>query len=54
MAEVQPLKTLRYEQSVVGPLDGVIAPPYDVIDEELRAELVAKSPYNVVEQRLGV
>lgn len=49
MAEVQPLKTLRYEQSVVGPLDGVIAPPYDVIDEGLRAELVAKSPYNVVE-----
>ena len=54
MAEVQPLKTLRYEQSVVGPLDGVIAPPYDVIDEELRAELVAKSPYNVVEIDLPV
>jgi uncharacterized protein (DUF1015 family) len=54
MAEVQPLKTLRYEQSVVGPLGGVIAPPYDVIDEELRAELVAKSPYNVVEIDLPV
>jgi uncharacterized protein (DUF1015 family) len=54
MAEVQPLKTLRYEQSVVGPLDGVIAPPYDVIDAELRAELVAKSPYNVVEIDLPV
>jgi uncharacterized protein (DUF1015 family) len=54
MAEVQPLKTLRYEQSVVGPLEGVIAPPYDVIDAELRAELVAKSPYNVVEIDLPV
>jgi uncharacterized protein (DUF1015 family) len=54
MAEVQPLKTLRYEQSVVGPLEGVIAPPYDVIDAELRAELVSKSPYNVVEIDLPV
>jgi uncharacterized protein (DUF1015 family) len=54
MAEVQPLKTLRYEQSVVGPLDDVIAPPYDVIDAELRAELVTKSPYNVVEIDLPV
>jgi uncharacterized protein (DUF1015 family) len=54
MAEVQPLKTLRYEQSVVGPLEGVIAPPYDVIDAELRAELVAKSPYNAVEIDLPV
>jgi uncharacterized protein (DUF1015 family) len=54
MAEVQPLKTLRYEQSVVGLLEGVIAPPYDVIDDDLRAELVAKSPYNVVEIDLPV
>ncbi len=49
MADVQPLRTLRYEPSVAGPLEDVIAPPYDVIDEELRAELVARSPRNVVE-----
>ena len=54
MAEVQPLKTLRYEPSVVGALDDVIAPPYDVIDAELRAELVARSPHNVVEVDLPV
>ena len=54
MAEVQPLQTLRYDLSVVGPLDGVIAPPYDVIDDELRAQLVAQSPYNVVEVDLPV
>jgi uncharacterized protein (DUF1015 family) len=54
MAEVQPLQTLRYEPSVTGPLDGVIAPPYDVIDDELRAQLVARSPYNVVEIDLPV
>ncbi len=49
MAEVQPLRTVRYEPSAAGPLEDVIAPPYDVIDAELRAELVARSPNNVVE-----
>jgi uncharacterized protein (DUF1015 family) len=49
MADLQPLRTLRYEPSVVGPLEDVIAPPYDVIDAELRAKLAARSPYNVVE-----
>ena len=49
MADVQPLQTLRYETSVAGSLDSLIAPPYDVIDARLRAELVASSPYNVVE-----
>ena len=48
MADLQPLRTLRYEPSVVGSLEDVIA-PYDVIDAELRAQLAARSPYNVVE-----
>jgi uncharacterized protein (DUF1015 family) len=49
MADLQPLRTLRYEPSAVGSLEEVIAPPYDVIDAELRARLAARSPYNVVE-----
>ena len=49
MAEVKPLRTLRYDAATAGPLEDVIAPPYDVIDDELRAQLVARSPYNVVE-----
>jgi uncharacterized protein (DUF1015 family) len=49
MADVQPLRTLRYEPDVAGPLEDLIAPPYDVIDAELRAELARRSPYNVVE-----
>ncbi len=48
MADIRPLRTLRYEPAVVGPLDRVVAPPYDVIDAEERAELMARSPYNVV------
>jgi uncharacterized protein (DUF1015 family) len=49
MADVQPLKTLRYEPRTAGPFQDVIAPPYDVIDDDLRAELAARSPFNVVE-----
>jgi uncharacterized protein (DUF1015 family) len=49
MADVQPLKTLRYDLATVGSLDAVAAPPYDVIDAPLRAELAARSPFNVVE-----
>ena len=49
MADVQPLMTLRYEPSAVGSLEDVIAPPYDVIDAEERAQLLGRSPFNVVE-----
>src|ERR1700712_1113260 len=49
MAEIQPLRALRYDLNAVGSLDAVAAPPYDVIDGPMRAELAARSPFNVVE-----
>lgn len=48
MADVQPLRALHYDPAVAGPLQDVVAPPYDVIDAEQRAELIARSPFNVV------
>jgi len=48
MADIQPLRALHYDLSVVGSLADVVAPPYDVIDADQRAELIARSPYNVV------
>src|SRR5918912_3465422 len=48
MADVQPLRALHYDPAVVGALDAVVAPPYDVIDPAQRRELAARSPYNVV------
>jgi uncharacterized protein (DUF1015 family) len=48
MADVQPLRALHYDPSVTGSLADVVAPPYDVIDAEQRAGLIARSPYNVV------
>jgi uncharacterized protein (DUF1015 family) len=48
MADVQPLRALHYDPAVVGPLSEIVAPPYDVIDARQRADLIARSPFNVV------
>ena len=48
MAHVHPLRALHYDLQVVGSLDAVCSPPYDVIDPEQRAALAERSPYNVV------
>jgi uncharacterized protein (DUF1015 family) len=45
MARIRPFRALRYH---VPDLAAVVAPPYDVIAEEERAEYLARSPYNVV------
>ena len=49
MAEIRPLQALHYNLGAVGSLEAVTAPPYDVIDAEMRRELLARSPFNVVE-----
>jgi uncharacterized protein (DUF1015 family) len=49
VAEVKPLNAVHYNLAAVGSLVDVVAPPYDVIDAAQRAELVARSPFNVVE-----
>jgi uncharacterized protein (DUF1015 family) len=48
MADVQPLRALHYNTAVAGPLPDLVAPPYDVIDAGQRAQLAARSPFNVV------
>ncbi len=49
MAEVRPLEAVHYELGMVGSLEAVTAPPYDVIGAEKRKELLGRSPFNVVE-----
>jgi uncharacterized protein (DUF1015 family) len=48
MPRVEPLRALRYDSAVAGPLQDLAAPPYDVIDPGQRVELAARSPHNVV------
>src|SRR5437764_960288 len=47
MPTVKPFRALRYT-AAAGPLDDLVAPPYDVISEEQRRDYLARSPYNVV------
>ena len=54
MAEIEPLRALHYDLDKTGGLQPVLAPPYDVIDADQRAELEARSPYNVVRIDLPV
>jgi uncharacterized protein (DUF1015 family) len=48
MADVRPIYATRYDLGVVGSLQDVAAPPYDVIDTAMRTELLERSPYNAV------
>ncbi len=48
MADVKPLRALRYDTTLAGPLSQLTAPPYDVITAEDRIELLGRSEYNVV------
>ncbi len=45
MPDFRPFPALRYSAA---DLDDLIAPPYDVIDGDQRAELAARSPHNAV------
>lgn len=48
MAVVKPFRAVRYDEEVAGPLETLVAPPYDVIDDAERRDLLQRSPYNVV------
>jgi uncharacterized protein (DUF1015 family) len=48
MPELLPFAGLRPQPALTGPLDGVICPPYDIISDQQRQQLLARSPYNIV------
>jgi uncharacterized protein (DUF1015 family) len=48
VAVVKPFRALRYDERRAGPLDALIAPPYDVISPAEREGYAARSPHNIV------
>jgi uncharacterized protein (DUF1015 family) len=48
VAVVRPFRALRYDEAVAGPLDSLVAPPFDVIGAEERERLLGRSAFNVV------
>jgi uncharacterized protein (DUF1015 family) len=47
MAQVRPFRALRYS-AAAGPLERLVAPPYDVISPDERERLLGRDPHNVV------
>ncbi|MGH7918203.1 MAG: DUF1015 domain-containing protein, partial [Candidatus Binataceae bacterium] len=50
---IESLSALMFDSARCGPLSGVVAPPYDLIDQARQLELYARSPYNVVRLELN-
>jgi uncharacterized protein (DUF1015 family) len=48
MPRISPFAGLLFDEGLVGPLEGVTAPPYDTIGEEQLRHLRGSSPYNIV------
>jgi uncharacterized protein (DUF1015 family) len=54
VADVRPLTAVHYNLAAIPSLADVVAPPYDVIDAARREELIARSPFNIVEIDLPI
>lgn len=52
MPHVEPFRGVYYSTDVAGPLDTLIAPPYDKVTAEIKRTLLARSPYNAVRLEL--
>jgi uncharacterized protein (DUF1015 family) len=52
MPPLLPFRGLRPDTAVTGPLTDVVCPPYDVISQSQRVQLLARSQYNIVRLEL--
>jgi len=48
VALIKPFRAFRYDEGKAGPLAQLVAPPYDVIDQEEQERLYRQSPYNCI------
>lgn len=53
MADVYPLRGIRYTPEVVGDLAEIVTPPFDVISEDAQERYYERNPYNVIRLELG-
>ncbi|MFC1548317.1 DUF1015 domain-containing protein, partial [Candidatus Neomarinimicrobiota bacterium] len=48
MASIHPFKAILYQTEPGGDITPLVAPPYDVIDNNAREDLMARDPHNIV------
>lgn len=54
MADVQPLRGIRYAGEAAGDIAQVVTPPYDVISPNAQASYHKRNPYNIIRLELGL
>ncbi len=53
MAEISPFRGLHYNPRIVGGLEEVVIPPYDVISPEEQQAFYERNPYNMIRLEFG-
>jgi uncharacterized protein (DUF1015 family) len=54
MSQIIPFQGMLYDQTLVGSIKDVVAPPYDIIDSEGQKRLHDRHPYNIIRMELGL
>ncbi len=52
MTEIKPFRGLRYDTAKAGPLETLVAPPYDVVDKKGRDNFTSRNPSNIFSAEL--
>lgn len=53
MADVQPLRGLRYQRNIIEDLSQVVTPPFDVISQDDQQRYYERNQYNIIRLELG-
>ncbi|NGZ60972.1 MAG: hypothetical protein CV081_10790 [Nitrospira sp. LK265] len=54
MSQIIPFQGMLYDQTLVGSIRDVVAPPYDIIDVEGQKRLHDRHPHNIIRMELGL
>jgi uncharacterized protein (DUF1015 family) len=54
MSQIFPFRGMLYDQTLVGAINDVVAPPYDIIDAAGQKRLHDRHPHNIIRMELGL
>jgi len=54
MSQIFPFQGMLYDQTLVGTIKDVVAPPYDIIDADGQKRLHDRHPHNIIRMELGL
>ncbi|OQW32242.1 MAG: hypothetical protein A4E19_19600 [Nitrospira sp. SG-bin1] len=54
MSQIFPFQGILYDQTLVGAIENVVAPPYDIIDAHGQKQLHDRHPHNIIRMELGL